>query len=66
MKKNYIAPETDVTKLKLVKSLLAGSFGQGETPRSETLSDVPETGDLREGNLARETYFPHSYNVWDE
>ncbi|MBQ7472182.1 MAG: hypothetical protein IJS97_07160 [Prevotella sp.] len=66
MKKNYIAPTTDVTKLKLERSLLAGSFGDGAKPKSETLSELPETGNIREGNLAREVYYPQNYNVWDE
>ena len=64
MKKNYITPNILVAPVRLKTSVLAGSLGNGDAPRSETLHDLSETED-REGNLGR-NFFIQPHSVWDE
>ena len=58
MKKNYIAPETDVTKIKLEKSLMVGTNPNVTLDRSLSVN--------AEEVESREIYYPKNYNVWDE
>ncbi|MBO5538451.1 MAG: hypothetical protein J5971_05355 [Prevotella sp.] len=66
MKKNYITPDVTIQQLDMEEGLLAGSLGSGETPQSQMLNALPETGTEREGNLAREVIYPENYNAWDD
>ena len=66
MKKNYITPDVTIQQLDMEEGLLAGSLGSGETPQSQTLNALPETGNDRAGNLAREVIYPENYNAWDD
>jgi len=66
MKKNYITPGVTIQQLDMEEGLLAGSLGSGEMPQSQTLNALPETGEYREGNLAREVIYPENYNAWDD
>ena len=58
MKKNYIAHETEVTKMKLEKSLMEGSNPHVKLDRSVSVN--------AEEVESREIYYPKNYNVWDE